>query len=58
MGQKKLSKELELQLVEEYKQGASVNSLMAKYGFASKKSITDKVKKHYPDTYNEIIEIA
>ena len=58
MGIKKLSKEQELQLVEEYKQGASVQSLMAKYNFASKKSITDKVKKYYPQEYKEIIEQA
>ena len=58
MGIKKLSKEQELQLVEEYKNGVSVQSLMAKYGFASKKSIADKVKKYYPDTYKEIVEQA
>lgn len=58
MGTKKLSDEQEKQLVEEYKQGASVQSLMQKYGFATKKSITDKVKKHYPDSYSEILEQA
>ena len=58
MGQKRLSKEQELQLVEEYRQGASVKSLMEKYGFATKKSITDKVKKYYPESYNSIIEQA
>ena len=58
MGQQRLSKEQELQLVEEYRQGASVQSLMAKYGFATKKSITDKVKKYYPDTYQQIIKEA
>lgn len=58
MGQKRLSKEQELQLVTEYRQGASVKSLMAKYGFASKKSITDKVKKYYPNEYQKIIEEA
>ena len=52
MGQQRLSKEQELQLVEEYRQGASVQSLMAK------KSITDKVKKYYPDTYQQIIKEA
>lgn len=31
---------------------------MAKYGFASKKSITDKVKKHYPNEYQIIINEA
>lgn len=58
MGQQKLSKEQELQLVDEYLAGASVKSLMAKYNFASKKSITDKVKKYYPDTYTQIINNA
>ena len=55
MGYKKLSKEQELQLVEEYKQGTPVIELMAKYGFKTKKSITDKVKKYYSDDYKEII---
>lgn len=58
MGQKRLSQEQELQLAKEYQGGASVQSLMAKYGFASKKSITDKVKKHYPDSYEQIIAEA
>ena len=58
MGYKKLSKEQELQLVQEYIDGAQVNILMEKYGFATKKSITDKVKKYYPDTYKELIEQA
>ena len=31
---------------------------MAKYGFASKKSIVDKVKKHYPDNYKSILDEA
>ena len=31
---------------------------MAKYNFASKKSITDKVKKYYPNNYQVIIEEA
>lgn len=51
MRQQKLSTEQEKQLVEKYRQGASVCSLMAKYNFASKKSIIDKVKKHYPEEY-------
>lgn len=58
MGYQKLSKEQELVLVEEYKQGVSVQSLMTKYGFATKKSITDKIKKHYPNEYDEIIQEA
>lgn len=32
--------------------------LMSKYGFKTKKSISDKVKKYYPDTYAEKIKIA
>lgn len=58
MGYKKLSIEQELALVEDYRNGASVKSLMEKYGFASKKSITDKVKKHYPDSYAKIVKEA
>ena len=58
MGAQKLSKEQELALVQEYKEGASVQSLMAKYGYASKKSITDKVKKYFPQEYKEIIQQA
>lgn len=58
MGYKKLSEKQELQLVEEYKQGASVTDLMNKYGYKTKKSITDKVKKYYPDEYQEILKTA
>ena len=55
MGYKKLSNEQELQLIEEYKQGIPVKTLMAKYNFSTKKSITDKIKKHYPNEYKKII---
>ena len=58
MGYKKLSKEQELQLVEEYRKGTPVVELMAKYGYKTKKSITDKVKKHYPDEYENIVKEA
>ena len=58
MGYKKLSKEQELQLVEEYRKGTPVVELMAKYGYKTKKSITDKVKKYYPDEYENIIKEA
>lgn len=58
MGYKKLSKEQELQLVQEYIDGVAVNVLMDKYGFKTKKSITDKVKKYYPDTYQNLIDKA
>lgn len=58
MGYKKLSKEQEKQLVEEYKQGTPVIELMNKYGYKTKKSIMDKVKKYYPENYEEIIKEA
>lgn len=44
MGYKKYTKEQELQIVEEYRQGASADDLALKYGFKTRKSITDKVK--------------
>lgn len=56
MGYKKLSEEQELQLVQEYIDGVSSTVLMEKYGFKTKKSITDKVKKYYPETYKDIIK--
>lgn len=56
MGYKKLSSEQELQLIEEYKSGISVVSLCKKYGFATKKSITDKIRKYYPEQYDAIIQ--
>lgn len=56
MGYKKLSNDQELQLIEEYKKGAPVKELMLKYGYKTKKSITDKIKKHYPNQYSEIIK--
>ena len=58
MGYKKISKEQELQLVEEYRKGAPVVELMAKYGYKTKKSITDKVKKYYPNEYESIVKEA
>lgn len=58
MGYKKLSREQELQLIEEYKKGTPVQELMAKYGYKTKKSIIDKVKKYYPNNYKEIIQEA
>ena len=53
MGYKKLTDAEEKQLVEEYISGASVTSLMQKYGYKTKKSITDKVKKYYPGNFQE-----
>lgn len=58
MGYKKLSNEMELQLIEEYRKGVPVKELMNKYGYKTKKSITDKIKKHYPDKYNDILNEA
>ena len=58
MGYKKLSNEQEKQLVNDYLDGISVKVLMEKYGFKTKKSITDKVKKYYPDNYKEKIQEA
>lgn len=58
MGYKKLSNEQELIMIEEYRNGTPINSLLKKYGYATRKSITDKIKKHYPDQYNEIIQEA
>lgn len=58
MGYKKLSQEQELQLVKEYQNGTPVKELMAKYGYKTKKSIIDKVKKYYPEDYQNIIKDA
>lgn len=58
MGYKKLSNEQEKQLVQEYVSGVPVKDLMVKYNFATKKSITDKVKKHYGENYKELINLA
>lgn len=55
MGYKLHSTEEEKQMVQEYINGASVKNLMAKYGYKTKKSITDKVKKYQSI---EAIEIA
>lgn len=58
MGYKKLSKDQELQLIKEYKQGTPVIELMNKYGYKTKKSITDKIKKYYSENYEDIIKEA
>lgn len=58
LGYKKLSNEQEKRLIQEYREGCAVNVLMSKYGFKTKKSITDKIKKHYPEEYKQIIEEA
>ena len=46
MSSRKLSEQEEMQLVKEYEQGAKVKDLMIKYGYKTKKSIADKVKKY------------
>ena len=56
MSASKLSKEQELQLVEDYRSGMSVEQVRVKYGFKTRKSVTDKVKKYYPDQYEQIIK--
>ena len=45
-------------MVQEYINGTPVIELMAKYGYKTKKSITDKVKKYYPKEYENIIKQA
>lgn len=56
MGYKKYSTEQELKIIEEYRSGVSANDLAIKYGFKTRKSITDKIKKYFPDDYQKIIE--
>lgn len=56
MGYKKYSTEQELKIIEEYRQGASADDLAIKYGYKTRKSITDKIKKYFPDDYDSIIE--
>ncbi len=44
------SKEIEKQIADEYvNSNISVRDLMKKYGYKTRKSITDKVKKYYPN---------
>lgn len=56
MGYKKYSTEQELKIIEEYRSGISADDLAVKYGFKTRKSITDKIKKYFPDDYQKIIE--
>ena len=46
MSKKKYSNDMEMKIVEEYLNGVSTRSLMEKYNFKTRKSITDKVKKY------------
>lgn len=55
MGSRKYSDEQELQIIKEYREGTPVAELMARYGYKTKKSITDKIKKHFPEEYNKIL---
>ena len=45
-------------MVQEYINGTPVVELMAKYGYKTKKSISDKIKKYYPGEYKNIIKQA
>ena len=56
MGYIKLSKERELQLVDDYRNGMPVEQVREKYGFKTRKSVTDKIKKYYPNEYESIIK--
>jgi len=55
MGYKLHSTEEEKEMVREYINGVPVKTLMTKYGYKTKKSITDKVKKYESIA---VIEIA
>lgn len=46
------SSESERQMVEEYLNGASSNMLAKKYGYATRKSVTDKVKKYIGNDFD------
>lgn len=54
--QKKLSDQDEKQLVQDYQDGVPISDLLNKYGYSTRKSIYDKIKKHYPLNYTDIIE--
>ena len=56
MGYKKYTNEQEYQIALEFINGVSSKELMEKYGFKTRKSITDKVKKFFPEDYKNIIE--
>ena len=58
IGIKKFSEEDERKIVEEYIRGVPVSKLIEKYGFKTKKSIIDKVKKYYPNNYKQLIDTA
>ena len=55
MGYKLHSTEEEKEMVQEYINGVPVKALMTKYGYKTKKSITDKVKKYESI---DVIEVA
>ena len=57
-GMKFLSDTEEKNMLAEYISGQPVKALCKKYGYASKKSIIDKLKKHYPANYLELMNTA
>lgn len=54
MGVKKYSVEQEKQIAKEYIEGVPVEQLVKKYNYSTRKSITDKVKKYYPEEWENI----
>lgn len=54
MGYKKYTDVQEKQIALEYIDGATADQLAEKYGFSTRKSVTDKVKKYFPDQWEEI----
>lgn len=54
MGAKKYSVEQEKQIAKEYIEGIPIEQLVKKYGYSTRKSITDKVKKYYPEEWDDI----
>lgn len=51
-----ISKDLERQLAKEFKEGATVEELKNRYCYKTDKSILDKVKRYYPEEYEELLE--
>lgn len=56
MGCKRLDNDTEKQLVQAYIDGCPIEIILKQYGFASKKSVYDKIKKYYPLCYKKIIK--
>ena len=51
-----ITSEEEKALVHDYISGMPIKQILTKYNFKTAKSITDKVKKYYPDTYKDIFQ--